>query len=38
VKFYEAYSNLVENIENTAANEGGYVYLKLSNRLFRPIS
>ena len=38
VKFYEAYISLVENIENTAANEGWYVYLKLSNRLFRPLS
>lgn len=38
IKFYEAYSSLVENIENAAANEWGYIYLKLSNRLFRPIS
>jgi hypothetical protein len=38
VNFYEAYSNLIENIENAATNEWWYIYLRLSNRLFRPIS
>lgn len=38
-KFSYFFSQFVQNIENAAANgEGGYVYLRLSNRLFRPIS
>ena len=38
-KFSYSFGKFVENIENAAANgDGGYMYLKLSNRLFRPLT